>query len=126
MMTLIGCWHFTHTEIQMESLRVACAIDRARVVNYLEFALKEKQFACDENIADGRYVMGILPTEYGETLIYTILPRVLDMLPGSISWHTLTWCLLLPFIYCWSSEERLHMMGLGAVHPKVSGSTIVC
>ena len=39
--------------------------------------------------------MGILPTGYGETLIYIILPRVLDMLPGNIGWHTLTWrCLL--------------------------------
>ena len=57
----------------------------------LEFALKEKQFACIQNIADGRYVMGILPTGYGETLIYTILPRVLDMLPGRhIGWHMLT------------------------------------
>ena len=86
----------------------------------LEFALKEKQFACIQNIADGRYVMGILPTGYGETLIYTNLPRVLDVLPGNIGWH-----IVLPFIYGWSSEEILHMMGLEAVHPKLSGSTIV-
>ena len=51
----------------------------------LEFALKEKQFACIQNIADGRYVMGILPTGYGETLIYTILPRVLDICYLAIS-----------------------------------------
>ena len=50
----------------------------------LEFALKEKQFACLQNIADGRYVMGIIPIGYGETLLYTILPRV----PGKhIGWH---------------------------------------
>ena len=56
----------------------------------LEFALREKQFACIQNIADGRYVMGILPTGYRETLIYAALPRVLDMLPGNIGCHTLT------------------------------------
>ena len=56
----------------------------------LEFALREKQFACIQNIADGRYVMGILPTGYRETLIYAILPRVLDVLPGNIGFHTLT------------------------------------
>ena len=44
----------------------------------LEFALKKKQFACIQNIADQRDVMGILPTGYGKTLIYTILPRVLN------------------------------------------------
>ena len=33
-------------------------------------------------------MMGILPTGYGKTLIYTILPVVLDMLPGKhIGWH---------------------------------------
>ena len=69
----------------MESLRVARAIDRARVL----------QFACIQNIADGRYVMGILPTGCRETLIYIILSRVLDMLPGNIGCHTLTWCCLL-------------------------------
>ena len=54
-------------------------------------------------------MMGILPTGYGKTFIYTILPRVLDMLPGKhIGWHMETWC--------WSSEERLHVMGFGAVH----------
>ncbi|KAI0227794.1 hypothetical protein LSAT2_021714 [Lamellibrachia satsuma] len=73
--------------------------------------------------------MGILPTGYGETLIYTILPRVLDMLPGNIGWHTYVVVdahMALPFIYCWSSEERLHTagLGLGAVHPKLSGSSI--
>ena len=46
----------------------------------LKFALKEKQFACIQNIPDERDVMGILPTWYGKTLMYTILPRVLDML----------------------------------------------
>ena len=90
----------------------------------LEFALKEKQFACIQNIADGRYVMGILPTGYGETLIYTILPRVLDMLPGKhIGSHMF---MMLTLSWCWPSEERLHMMGLGlgAVHPRLNGSTI--
>ena len=54
----------------------------------LEFALKEKQFACIQNIADGRYVMGILPTGYGKTLICTILPRVLDTLHDKhLGWH---------------------------------------
>ena len=46
----------------------------------LEFALKENQFAWNQNIADGRDVMGILPAGYGKTLIYTIIPRVLDVL----------------------------------------------
>ena len=32
----------------------------------LEFALKEKQFACIKNIADGRDVIGILPIGYGK------------------------------------------------------------
>ena len=70
----------------------------------LEFALNEKQFACIQNVD----VMEILPTGYGKTVIYTILPRVLNMLPYG-DW-------------CWSSEERLHMMGLGAVH--LSGNTV--
>ena len=33
----------------------------------LEFALKEKQFACIQSIADERDVMGILPTGYRKT-----------------------------------------------------------
>ena len=35
---------------------------------HLEFALKEKQFACIQNVADGRDVMGILPTGYEKKL----------------------------------------------------------
>ena len=71
-------------------------------------------------------MVGILPTGYGETLIYTILPRVLDMLPGNIGWHTLTWCCLL-FTVGHRKKDYSRSMGLGlggAVHPKLSGSTI--
>ena len=69
--------------------------------------------------------MGILPIGYGETLIYTILPRVLDMLPGNIGWHTLTWCWLLFTVGHRKKDYSRSMgLGLGAVHPKLSGSTI--
>ena len=61
----------------------------------LETSLRKKTVCLDPEHYDGRYVMGILPTGYGDTLIYIILPRVLDMLPGNIGWHTLTWCCLL-------------------------------
>ena len=93
----------------------------------LEFALslRKKQFACIQNIIDERYVMGILPTGYGETLICTILPRVLYMLPGNIGWHTLTWCCLLFTVGHRKKDYSRSMgLGLGAVHPKLSGSTI--
>ena len=90
----------------------------------LEFALREKQFACIQNIADGRYVMGILPTGYRETLIYIILSRVLDMLPGNIGCHTLTWCCLLFTVGHRKKDYTTMGLGLGAVHPKLSGSTI--
>ena len=94
----------------MESLRVAGAIDRIIVIKFrvctgVSKPKKEKQFACIQNIADGRDVMKILPTGYEKTLIYIILHRVLDMLPGKhIGWH-----MVLP-VGGWSSEERLHML----------------
>ena len=57
---------------------------------HLDFALKEKQFACIQKIADGRDVMGILPIGYGKPsyILNTILPSVLDMLHYKhLGWH---------------------------------------
>ena len=67
----------------MKLLGVACAIDRAKALLNLEFALK-KQFACIQNITGGCDMIGILPTGYGKTLINTILPRVHDK---HLGWH---------------------------------------
>ena len=82
---------------------------------HLEFALKEKRFACTQNIADGREVMGILQIGYRKILIYTILPFVIDMLPGKHMFNV-------DMVLVIGKEDRLHMIGLGAVH--MSGNII--
>ena len=85
----------------------------------LDFALREKRFACIQNITDGRYCDRNTSNRVQRNLHnYTLFSLVY-----LICRHTL------PLIYCWSSEERLVLtmsmvLGLGAVHPKLSGSTI--
>ena len=94
----------------------------------LEFALREKQFACIQNITDGRYVMGILPT-FTSSLLFTVGHRkkyytqcrwALDLVRfiGRKTTHDV----YEPWTWRGSSEGRLHTMsmslGLGAVHRK--------
>ena len=48
----------------------------------LGFALKDKQVEVIEAILSNRDVFGCLPTGYGKSLCYAILPKVFDKLRG--------------------------------------------
>ena len=46
--------------------------------------LKEKQFEAILNFVSGRDVFVSLPTGYGKSIIYAILPRIFDKIRGRV------------------------------------------
>ena len=64
-MTLIDNWCFPVMPTQMESLYASLLLSAEQESLKLEFALKDKQIACIQNIVDPRDVVGILMTLRG-------------------------------------------------------------
>ncbi len=60
----------------MEGLKEA--IRRSLLKRKLEFSLKKEQMECISSIVAGRDVLAALPTGYGKSVIYQILPEVYD------------------------------------------------
>ena len=48
----------------------------------IEFNLKDKQLRCLKTVLNGQDCIGILPTGYGKSLIYSLLPDILDQYYG--------------------------------------------
>ena len=44
----------------------------------MDFKLKTKQVQCIKHIVEGQDTFGLLPTAFGKSLIYSLLPVVLD------------------------------------------------
>ena len=66
----------------MERLREA--VKSVLIKRGFEFTLKEKQLECISSIVcDGRDVLAVLPTGYGKSIIYQILPDVFDIMLGT-------------------------------------------
>ena len=66
----------------MERLREA--IKSVLIKRGFEFTLKEKQLECISSIVcDRRDVLAVLPTGYGESVMYQILPDVFDIMLGT-------------------------------------------
>ena len=87
----------------------------------IQFALKEQQIECIKTITDHssrKDVIAILPTGYGKTLIYALLPPLFDALDeynGRPAQHN---CLLVvsPLIALMNDQvQRFSLMGLSAV-----------
>jgi ATP-dependent DNA helicase RecQ len=53
-----------------------CVIEMQNIL----FELKENQIKCLELLTSGKDVFAVLPTGYGKSIIYTILPKVCDLL----------------------------------------------
>ena len=58
------------------------AIKAALEKRGLDFSLKDEQFKCISAIVNGEDVLAVLPTGYGKSLIFQLLPDVYDMLLG--------------------------------------------
>jgi superfamily II DNA helicase RecQ len=56
------------------------------VTNKLSLVLKEKQLEAILEFLSGKDVFVCLPTGYGKSLIYGILPLVYDELKGTVTW----------------------------------------
>ena len=73
--------------VSMEQLKGA--IEGALTKRNLSIALKKEQMECVSSILDGRDVLAVLPTGYGRSLIFQLLPDIYDQLlvvcAGSIS-----------------------------------------
>ena len=44
----------------------------------MQFTLKDKQVQCIGNIVENKHTIGLLIIGYGKSMIYTLLPSVLD------------------------------------------------
>ena len=62
----------------MEQSKIIEIFDEIRDFHSLKFDLKEKQIECLLALANKESVAAILPTGYGKSIIYTILPKILD------------------------------------------------
>ena len=65
-------------EVNIEMEKFKEAVIKATTEAGITFQLKDKQIECLKNVVLGRDSVGILPTGYGKTLIYTLLPSILD------------------------------------------------
>ncbi len=87
----------------------------------IQFALKEQQIECLKTITDRssrKDVIAILPTGYGKTMIYALLPPLLDALDEYNGRPAQRSCLLVvsPLIALMNDQvQRFSLMGLSAV-----------
>ena len=63
---------------KMDANKFADVIKLAKKQCGIDFDLKEKQLKCMEAVVKGQDCIGILPTGYGKSLIYSLLPALLD------------------------------------------------
>ena len=64
--------------------RLREAVKSVLIKRGFEFTLKEKQLECISSIVcGGRDVLAVLPTGYGKSVIYQILPDVFDIMLGT-------------------------------------------
>ena len=62
----------------MEEAKFLKSVEYSKKYCELAYELKDKQLQCMENIVKGKDTIGLLPTGYGKSLIYTLLPSILD------------------------------------------------
>ena len=60
--------------------RLKSAVQGALTKRSLSIALKKEQMECVSSIVDGRDVLAVLPTGYGKSLIFQLLPDIYDHL----------------------------------------------
>ena len=60
--------------------RLKSAAQGALTKRNLSIALKKEQMECVSSIVDGRDVLAVLPTGYGKSLIFQLLPDIFDHL----------------------------------------------
>jgi superfamily II DNA helicase RecQ len=63
------------------------SVNYAKNLAGITFSLKDKQLECIRNVLEGRDTISLLPTGYGKSLIYTLLPHVLDHFHGKPVGH---------------------------------------
>jgi superfamily II DNA helicase RecQ len=69
-------------EVHVDRKKFDKAVNAAKLEIGIPFDLKDKQIECLESIVCGRDTVGVLATGYGKSLIYTLLPTVLDTYYG--------------------------------------------
>ena len=68
-----------HTQsLKMDDQTLLDCIEFAKKSCNITFELKEKQVECIRHVVGRRDTIGLLPTGFGKSLIYTLLPCVLD------------------------------------------------
>ncbi len=82
----------------------------------IEFKLKDKQFECIEQILCGKDTLAILPTGYGKSLIYILLPLCLDYYNG-VPEGTNKVMVLSPLVALMDDQMlKMNTFGISAIH----------
>src|SRR5277367_606358 len=62
-------------------------LEQILITNQLNIMLKDKQMDCFEAVVNKKDTFAILPTGYGKTLIYMLLPSLLDKFHNTNTGH---------------------------------------
>ncbi|XP_070551389.1 ATP-dependent DNA helicase Q1-like [Ptychodera flava] len=106
--------------VSRENLRTA--VEATLKEHKIPYKLKDKQVECLEHVVAGHDVLGILPTGYGKTVIYALLPSVLAHL-GTAGRKVLV---ISPLVALMADQvARLDLLGIKAVqlNQQTSNST---
>ena len=98
------------------------AIEFARRKCKISFQLRDKQIECIENIVKKQDTIAILPTSYGKSLIYTLLPHVLDKYYEQPCGHNI--CVLISPLIALMEEQQQKITSYGVTCIYLSSSQL--